>query len=60
MFIRTTEAGAVMLILCFAYEDSPKRVALLDAVAAEFPQITSLWYVINEKLNDSIGPVQGR
>ena len=57
MFIRTTEAGAVMLILCFAYEDSPKRVALLDAVAAEFPQITSLWYVINEKLNDSIGKI---
>ena len=55
MFIRTTEAGAVMLILCFAYEDSAKRIALLDALVAEFPQITSLWYVINEKLNDSIG-----
>ena len=55
MFVRTTEAGAVMLIVCFAYEDADKRTALLDAVAAEFPQITSLWYVINEKLNDSIG-----
>lgn len=55
MFVRTTEAGAVMLILCFAYEDSAKRTALLDALVAEFPQITSLWYVINEKLNDSIG-----
>ena len=55
MFVRTTEAGAVMLILCFAYEDSAKRIALLDALVAEFPQITSLYYVINEKLNDSIG-----
>ena len=55
MFVRTTEAGAVMLIVCFAYEDAERRTALLDAVAAEFPQITSLWYVINEKLNDSIG-----
>ena len=55
MFVRTTEAGAVMLIVCFAYEDADRRTALLDAVAAEFPQITSLWYVINEKLNDSIG-----
>ena len=55
MFVRTTEAGAVMLIVCFAYEDETRRTALLDAVAAEFPQITSLWYVINEKLNDSIG-----
>jgi 23S rRNA (uracil1939-C5)-methyltransferase len=55
MFVRTTEAGAVMLIVCFGYEDVPRRTALLDAVAAEFPQITSLYYVINEKLNDSIG-----
>ena len=55
MFVRTTEAGAVMLIVCFAYEDADRRTALLNAVAAEFPQITSLWYVINEKLNDSIG-----
>ena len=55
MFVRTTEAGAVMLILCFAHEDEPRRTALLDAVAAAFPQITSLYYVINKKLNDSIG-----
>ena len=55
MFVRTTESGDVMLIVCFAHEDEPKRKALLDALVAEFPQITSLWYVINEKLNDSIG-----
>ena len=55
MFVRTTEAGAVMLIVCFAYEDKIRREALLDAVAAAFPQISSLWYVINEKKNDSIG-----
>ena len=54
MFVRTTESGAVMLIVCFAHEDVEKRTALLDAVAAEFPAITSLYYVINEKLNDSI------
>ena len=55
MFVRTTEKGEVMLILCFAREEKLKREALLDAVAATFPQITSLYYVINEKLNDSIG-----
>ncbi len=55
MFVRTTEKGEVMLILCFAREDELSRKALLDAVAARFPQITSLYYVINEKLNDSIG-----
>ena len=53
--IRTTQAGEVMLIVCFAHDDEPgQRVALLDAVAEAFPQITSLYYVINRKLNDSI------
>ena len=54
MFIRTTEKGDVMLIVCFAREDAEARTALLDAVAARFPQITSLYYVVNTKLNDSI------
>ena len=55
MFIRTTEDGQVMLILCLAQADEAPRKALLDALVKEFPQITSLYYVINEKLNDSIG-----
>ena len=58
MFIRTNEAGDVMLVLCFHYEDADKRKALLDAVAAEFPQIVSLWYVINGKANDSISDLE--
>ena len=55
LFIRTTEDGQVMLIICFGREDKNARTALLDAVSAQFPEISSLWYVINEKLNDSIG-----
>ena len=55
MFVRTTEDGQVMLILCFARPDEAPRKALLDALVKDFPQITSLYYVINEKLNDSIG-----
>ena len=54
MFVRTTEKGEVMLILIFAYEDEARRKALLDALMGRFPQISSLYYVINEKLNDSI------
>ncbi len=53
--IRTTEAGEVMLTVVFAKENKELRTALLDAVAARFPQIRSLYYVINEKCNDSIG-----
>ena len=55
MFIRTTEDGQIMLIICLAKPDEAPRKALLDALVKEFPQITSLYYVINEKLNDSIG-----
>lgn len=58
MTIRTTDKGAVMLILVFAYDDRPSREALLDAVAAEFPNIKSLYYVINSKMNDSLGDQQ--
>ncbi|MBR1872142.1 MAG: 23S rRNA (uracil(1939)-C(5))-methyltransferase RlmD [Bacteroidales bacterium] len=54
MFIRTTEDGQVMLIMCFAREDEKARTALLDAVLEAFPAITSLYYVINGKMNDSI------
>ena len=54
MFVRNTETGEVMLILIFAYEDEARRKALLDALIARFPAISSLYYVINEKLNDSI------
>ena len=54
MFVRSTEKGEFMLIVVFAREDKPMRTALLDSVAQAFPQITSLYYIINEKLNDSI------
>ena len=35
-------------------ELSPEAAGLLEAVAGEFPEITSLGYVVNLKLNDSI------
>lgn len=54
IIVRNNQVGDVMLTVCFAYEDQDKIVPMLDAIAAEFPQIKSLHYVINEKLNDSI------
>lgn len=53
MFVRTTDDGQVMLIMCFA-KDFDGREAMLDEIAEAFPEITSLYYVINNKLNDSI------
>ena len=55
LFIRTNEKGDVMLVMCFGREEEAKRKALLDALITRFPAITSLWYIINAKLNDSIG-----
>lgn len=54
MVIRNTAKGEVMLVIVFYHEDEKARTALLDAVSAAFPQIVSLYYVINGKANDSI------
>ncbi|MCH5217254.1 MAG: 23S rRNA (uracil(1939)-C(5))-methyltransferase RlmD [Muribaculaceae bacterium] len=53
LMIRNTSTGEVMLIVVFG-EDSPEIPLLLEAVGKEFPEITSLGYIINLKLNDSI------
>lgn len=54
LIIRTSSNGEIMLILSFYHEDVEKRVALLESVEKEFPEITSLMYVINTKGNDTI------
>lgn len=43
-----------MVIVVFFYDDVEKRIGLLDSLASEFPQITSLMFVINSKRNDSL------
>lgn len=59
IFIRTTDEGAVMLIVCFSAKFSGME-DMLDAVSKEFPSIVSLYYVINSKLNDSIADLPCR
>ncbi len=54
MIIRTSSLGHTMLIVSFSKNDQEKITALLDAVYDKFPEITSLNYVINSKMNDSI------
>jgi 23S rRNA (uracil1939-C5)-methyltransferase len=54
LIIRSAETGDLMVIVSFYYEDKPKREALLNALKSEFPEITSLMFVINEKKNDSL------
>ena len=55
IMVRTSATtGQVMLLVQFFREDTPAREALLDHLHAQFPQITSLLYAINPKVNDSI------
>lgn len=54
MTVRTNEAGDVMLIMCFGEEDKAARESLLNALIEEFHDITSLYYVVNTKMNDAI------
>lgn len=53
MFVRNNSDGDFMVIMCFAHR-SDEIFPMLDALQSEFPQIKSLYYIINEKLNDSI------
>ena len=53
IFVRNNQKGQVMLIVCFG-EDSPLIAPMLSALSDAFAQISSLYYVINRKCNDSI------
>ena len=54
LMIRTTSTGELMVIVIFYYEDLDAQQGLLTHLAEQFPQITSLLYVINSKANDTI------
>ncbi len=54
LIVRNNLAGEWMAIFSFFRNDQDLIIPLLDAVASQFPQITSLMYVINSKANDTI------
>lgn len=54
MFIRSTSDGNFMLIVIFQHEDKEAINSLLTAVSEKFPEISSLFYAINNKKNDSV------
>lgn len=54
LMIRNTSIGELMVIVVFFEDDEEKRNKLMEHISNEFPQITSLLYVINQKGNDTI------
>lgn len=54
LIVRTASTGEIMAIMVVG-EDNPAQIeALMSAIANAFPEITSLAYVVNLKVNDTI------
>jgi len=54
LMIRTSSTGDIMVVIQFFKDDKVKRELLLNYLSEEFPELTSLQYIINEKANDTI------
>ena len=58
LIIRCSSLGHWMVIIVVAQDDMSCLTPLLDMLSERFPQITSLQYIVNSKLNDSYGDLE--
>ncbi|NLA48791.1 MAG: 23S rRNA (uracil(1939)-C(5))-methyltransferase RlmD [Bacteroidales bacterium] len=58
LIIRSSKSGDIMVIVVFFLDEQERIEGLLDYLSEEFPRITSLWYIINRKKNDSLADQQ--
>ncbi|MFD2909644.1 23S rRNA (uracil(1939)-C(5))-methyltransferase RlmD [Flavobacterium ardleyense] len=54
LMIRTASTGELMVLIQFYEKDITAIELMMNFLAERFPQITSLQYVINQKLNDTL------
>jgi len=54
LMIRITSIGEIMVLIQFFEDDKNKIELLLNFIYERFPEITSLQYVVNQKVNDTI------
>lgn len=54
LLVRTASTGDLMVILVVGEEDENTLKGIMNHLADSFPQITSLMYVVNQKLNTII------
>ena len=54
LIIRTSSTGEVMVIVVFAYPEEGQVDLLMRYIDTQFPDLTSLLYIINQKRNDTI------
>ncbi len=54
LMVRLTTTGELMLLVSFAQNDLDAIETYLDSILENFPQMTTLVYCINTKMNDSL------
>lgn len=54
LIVRTSSTGEVMVIVVFAYATQDEIDRLMQHIDSNFPEITSLLYIVNQKKNDTI------
>jgi 23S rRNA (uracil1939-C5)-methyltransferase len=54
LIIRTSSTGEVMVIVVFAYVEHHQVEEMMEYLKSNFPEITSLLYIVNQKKNDTI------
>jgi 23S rRNA (uracil1939-C5)-methyltransferase len=54
LMVRLCTTGELMVNVVFGEEEKDTRVNLMDFIKSTFPQISSLYYTINRKFNDSL------
>jgi 23S rRNA (uracil1939-C5)-methyltransferase len=54
LIIRTSSTGEVMVVVVFAFVEQLQVDGLMEYLKVNFPEITSLLYIINQKKNDTI------
>lgn len=54
LMIRLCSTGETMVNLVFGQLDKKVLVGMMEFIKTQFPQITSLYYTVNQKMNDSL------
>lgn len=54
LLLRVTTLGEIMVVIAFGEDDAKKISLLLQEIQIALPEITSLYYCINTKMNDSL------
>ena len=54
IMIRNSTIGELMVVVMFSVDNQDLIQPLMSFIAKEFPQITSLQYIVNQKFNDTI------